>query len=105
MAALTVGKAIYTQVLNEEGIIIDDIIVFRISDNKSWITTLYVNQMKDIFKQVSVDFDVEYKDVTAEYIMYVVQGPNSRKVMNKLSISPLKIWNGSQLLITKWMTL
>lgn len=62
MPALTIGKAKYPQMLNEEGIIIDNIIIFRISDNKYWTTILYVDQMKDIFKQVSVDFDVEYKD-------------------------------------------
>lgn len=89
MAALSVGKAKYTQMLNDEGIIIDDIIVFRISDETYWITTLYVDQMKDIFKQVSLDFDVQYEDVTDKYIMYVVQGPNSRKVMNKIVDQPV----------------
>lgn len=89
MEKLAVGKAKYTQMLNEEGIIIDDLIVFRISDEVYWITTLYIDQMKEIFEEVAKDYDVEYKDVTKDYLMYVVQGPKSRDVMNKIVKNPV----------------
>lgn len=89
MGALKTGKGKYTQMLNEDGIIIDDLIVFRISDETYWITTLYVDQMKEIFEKVSVDYDVEYKDVTNDYVMYVVQGPKSLEVMNKIVKNPV----------------
>lgn len=80
---LETGKAKYTQMLNEDGIIIDDIIVIRISDSEYWITTLYIDDMKKWFDKNSSDYDVEYKDITDQYFMYAVQGPKSREVLNE----------------------
>ncbi|UUX33579.1 aminomethyltransferase family protein [Fundicoccus culcitae] len=82
MADLPTGKAKYTQMLNDDGIIIDDVIIFKVSDDAYWITTLYVDQMKEIFDTNITDYDAAYQDVTADYVMYVVQGPKSRDVIN-----------------------
>lgn len=83
MGDLKPGKSKYTQMLNEDGIIIDDIIVHRLSDSEYWITTLYIDHMIEWFDKNSTDFNVDYKDITDQYMMYVVQGPKSREVLNK----------------------
>lgn len=87
MGSLATGKAKYTQMLNEDGIIIDDVIVLKVSDDAYWITTLYVDQMKEIFEKNIAAYDATFEDVTADYVMFVVQGPKSRDVMNRIVVN------------------
>jgi aminomethyltransferase len=48
IAKTKVGSARYTTMLNEDGIIIDDVIVFRLEENKYWISTLYIAAGKKV---------------------------------------------------------
>lgn len=83
----------YTTMLNEEGIIIDDVIIFRLEEEKFWVSTLFIDDMKKWFKNYSDIEDLEFKDITKEYAMWAVQGPDSRKVLNEIlknDISHLK---------------
>ena len=87
------GTAKYTTMLNEEGIIIDDVIVFRLEEEKYWVSTLFIDDMKAWFKNYADIEDLQYRDITKEYAMWAVQGPDSRKLLNDLlknNISHLK---------------
>ncbi|RVU54334.1 aminomethyltransferase family protein [Anaerosphaera multitolerans] len=77
-----VGDAKYTTMLNEDGIIIDDVIVFRIEEKKYWISTLYIAELIAWFDAHKGDFNVSYEDITSKTTMYAVQGPNSKAVLN-----------------------
>lgn len=77
-----VGTAKYTTMLNEDGIIIDDVIIFRLEDEKYWVSTLFIEDMKKWFKNYSNIEDLELKDVSKDWAMWAVQGPDSRKVLN-----------------------
>src|SRR5690625_7892252 len=77
-----VGQCVYTTMLNEEGKIIDDLIIFRVEENKYWLSTLYIDQMQSWFNEHSDSFDVEYEAITEVTTMYAVQGPNSRDILN-----------------------
>lgn len=79
-----VGDAKYTTMLNEDGIIIDDVIVFRVEESKYWISTLYVEELLSWFSTYQGDYDVVYKDITDLIDMYAVQGPNSKALVNRL---------------------
>lgn len=82
IAKTKVGGARYTTMLNENGIIIDDVIVFRLEENKYWISTLYMKELiawLDAHKGAS---RVEYKDITGITRMYAVQGPKSKDLVN-----------------------
>ncbi len=82
IAKTKVGGAKYTTMLNEDGIIIDDVIVFHMEENKYWISTLYMKELIawfDALKGVSI---VEYKDITSITDMYAVQGPKSKDLLN-----------------------
>lgn len=95
MAKANIGDAIYTTMLNEDGIIIDDIIVFRLEENNYLISTLYADQMVKHFDSYSAGLDVEYKDVSSTSVMYAVQGPNSGAVLNEIlaeNIDALKVF-------------
>ena len=78
------GNAVYTTMLNEDGIIIDDVIIFRLEDEKFWVSTLFIEDMKKWFKNYSDMKDLHFKDIAKEESMYAVQGPNSRKVLNDI---------------------
>jgi len=77
-----VGDAKYSTMLNEDGIIIDDVIVFRVDEDVFWISTLYITELIAWFDKNKGSSNVEYKDITYRTTMYAVQGPNSRAVLN-----------------------
>lgn len=79
-----VGQAKYTTMLDEDGIIRDDVIIFRMEEECYWISTLYIDKMIAHFDQVKQDEDVAYRDRTKETSMIAVQGPKVRQVLNTL---------------------
>jgi len=77
-----VGGAKYTTMLNEDGIIIDDVIVFHMEENKYWISTLYIRELISWLDAHKGESKVEYKNITDDWIMYSVQGPKSQDLVN-----------------------
>lgn len=84
MAGLNDGQGKYTQMLNEDGIIIDDLIIFKVPEDGYWVSTLYADQMIEVFDQYIDQYDAQYHDIRNDYLMYAVQGPKSRDVLNKI---------------------
>lgn len=76
--------ALYTTMLNEEGKIIDDVIIFRLEDDKYLISTLYIDKMIKWFDKFKDGFDVDYKNITDKLTMFAIQGPKSRELVNKI---------------------
>lgn len=81
---LKIGSDRYTPMLNEKGIIIDDVVVLRLEENKYWVSTLYVNKLLPWFDTHKGDYEVEYANVTKDYEMYAVQGPKSKDLLNAI---------------------
>ena len=79
------GRAVYTTMLNEDGIIIDDVIIFCLEEEKFWVSTLFIEDMLKWFKNYSDIEDVEFKDLSKEVSMWAVQGPNSKKLVNEVA--------------------
>ncbi len=79
-----IGQAVYTTMLNESGIIIDDVIIFRLEDELFWVSTLYIDDMFKWFDNYKSDFDINLKNITDDWTMYAVQGPKSAAVLNDL---------------------
>jgi len=77
------GGAQYTTMLDEDAVILDDVIVFRVSDETYWVSTLDIDSMIEWFDKNSSNYKVEYKNITDSNVMYAVQGPKSRKVLNQ----------------------
>lgn len=76
--------ALYTTMLNEEGKIIDDVIIFRLEKEKYLISTLYIDKMIKWFDKFKNGFDVEYKNITEDLTMFAIQGPKSKELVNKI---------------------
>jgi aminomethyltransferase len=79
-----IGQGKYTSMLNEDGEIIDDVIIFHIDEQLYWISTLDIQFMLDWFGKYDEGFDVNFEDITDVTTMYAVQGPDSLAVLNKI---------------------
>lgn len=86
---LSNGRARYTPMLNEKGRIRDDVVVFRMEENKFWISTLYAKRGLLWLDEHKGSYDVEYRDITKEYDMYSVQGPKSKDLVNAVVDAPI----------------
>lgn len=89
VSVLVDGECKYTALLDQDGLIIDDTIVYRISEHKfffvpnasttdkvfSWVTTLKQN------------FDVKIMNYSPELACIAVQGPKAEEVASNLSLS------------------
>ena len=87
--------ALYTTMLNEDGKIIDDVIIFRLEKEKYLISTLYIDKMIKWFDKFKNGFDVEYKNITEDLTMFAIQGSKSKELVNKIvdeDISDLKFF-------------
>ncbi len=89
ISGAAVGRGKYTSMLDENGKIIDDVIIFHIDDNLYWISTLYIEEMTDWFGQHEEGFEVSYQDITDVTTMYAVQGPDSLAVLNNILSNPI----------------
>jgi aminomethyltransferase len=82
IANLVIGKARYTTMLNEQGLIIDDVIVFHMADELYWVSTLYIDVMIDWFDAHKGNKDVTYENITSQWMMYSVQGPKATELVD-----------------------
>ena len=81
VAKLTVaGKALYTGMLNEQGGVIDDLIVYFFDETQYRLVVNSATREKDLahIGAVASDFDVSVTE-RPEYAMIAVQGPNAKE--------------------------
>ncbi|WP_138159011.1 aminomethyltransferase family protein [Peptoniphilus catoniae] len=84
ISKLGLGQATYTTMLNEEGHIIDDVIVFYVEEERYVVSTLYIKEMIEWFDKHKTNEDVTYEDITSKLTMFAVQGPKSKDLINSL---------------------
>lgn len=89
IANLKVGKDRYTTMLDENAEIIDDVVVMHMEEDLFWVSSLFVNYMKQWFDQHSAGYDVSYQNITPQWHMFAVQGPKSRDMVNALVKNPI----------------
>lgn len=114
VAALKTLQAEYTLLCNPQGGVIDDIIVYKFSDDHFFICVNCVNTVKDyewIKNAGSSRFKAEVLNRSHEFSQIALQGPNSRRILNdvfRISIEALKRfycqqvkWNGAALVVAR----
>jgi aminomethyltransferase len=82
VAKLTVsGKALYTCMLNEDGGVIDDLIVYYVDDTHYRLVVNAATREKDLawLRKQAADYDVKVSE-RAELAMLAVQGPKAREL-------------------------
>ncbi len=76
------NHARYSPMCNENGGVVDDLIVYKEKDNKYFIVVNAANKDKDFNWMKSHAFgDVKFTDVSDEYAQIALQGPNSESVL------------------------
>jgi len=93
VAALGVGRAHYSVMCNENGGIIDDIIVNRLEEKQYLMVFNAGNREKDLswLRTKSERFNVEIRHVSDEVSMFAVQGPNAQKVLQGMCSEDLSL--------------
>lgn len=83
---LTDGRVQYSAMCYEDGGIVDDLLVYRISENKFMLVVNASNKDKDFeWMKKNNKFDAVLNDKSDDYSLLAVQGPNSQKVIQKLT--------------------
>lgn len=81
--ALAVGKCKYGFLLNEAGGVIDDLIIYRLSDDELMIVVNAATRENDLHILKSRISNATLEDRSIEYAKLDVQGPRSKEVLEK----------------------
>lgn len=88
VSKLTIPKAIYCQLLNKQGGIIDDLIIYKIEDEKYLLIVNASRIDEDLNWMVrnSLGFDVSIDNQSHNYSLLAVQGPKASDLMDKMGL-------------------
>jgi aminomethyltransferase len=88
---IAIGRAKYSLICNEQGGIIDDLIVYRLGQNAYLVVANASN--KDVVASALIsraaDFEVEVRDESDSWVLLAIQGPNSVKILSQITTAPL----------------
>ena len=80
------GQARYSPMCNEQGGTVDDLIVYRIGEDRYFIVVNASNRKKDVdWMRSQIRGDVTLRDVSDEYGQIALQGPLSERILKKLT--------------------
>ena len=84
---LFIGRAQYNYFPNLNGGIIDDLIVYKLEENKFLLVVNASNIQKDWehLNFLNKKFNVDLKNISNNISLLSIQGPNSTKLLNKIS--------------------
>lgn len=86
------GRVQYSAMCYEDGGIVDDLLVYRISQNEFLLVINASNIEKDFaWMQKNNKFGVELTNRSDEFSLLAVQGPNSLKTLQKLTNTPINL--------------
>lgn len=89
---LTDGRVQYSAMCYADGGIVDDLLVYRISDTEFMLVINASNIDKDFaWMQENNSFGVELKNLSDDYSLLAIQGPNSKKTIEKICDKPLDL--------------
>ena len=105
ISRLSDGDCRYCHILNNDGQIIDDTIVYTFGNNKYMIVpnAYMVKTIFDWFILNSDNFDINVENKSDEYFCFAVQGPEAPRLLRQyfnLSINPFKLIRIGNLIIS-----
>ena len=82
LSAISIAQAKYSLLLNPEGGIIDDLVVYRLTDDTFFVVANAGNRYAAAaaLTERAAQFDVRVTDLSDAYSLIAVQGPNSREI-------------------------
>lgn len=85
--SMKIGQVMYTTMCNEKGGIIDDLLAYRLGENRAMLVVNAANTQKD-FKWIvekSATFNVKVSDLSMDYGLIAVQGPISEEFLRRFA--------------------
>jgi aminomethyltransferase len=84
--SLAEGRAQYALLLNSQGMILDDVIVYKLAADRFWLVVNASNRLKDWnhLQTFASKFQVTLTDVSDDTALIAVQGPEAVGVVNRL---------------------
>ncbi len=86
---LTPGRVQYSAMCYEDGGIVDDLLVYRLSENEFMLVINASNIEKDFEWMKKNNPGAELQNRSDEYSLLAIQGPNSKKIVQKLAADPV----------------
>src|SRR3990172_3752640 len=84
-AVLFPGRVQYSAMCYNDGGIVDDLLVYKLADDKLILVVNASNIQKDFnWMKENNKYRVELKNLSDDYSLLAVQGPNSKKVVQKI---------------------
>ena len=88
---LAINQGLYSVMCDEDGIVIDDLVCFRLaSDHFVWVVN--VTKTDDDFRWVlrhSLGLDVQVANISTDTALLALQGPHSREVLQRITEADL----------------
>jgi len=86
VSKLSISQGQYTLLLNDRGGVIDDLIVYRLSDQVYFlvINASKIDEDREQLKSLGFDAEVNFTDLSDGYGGLAVQGPKSREVFSSV---------------------
>jgi aminomethyltransferase len=87
VSKLTAGKAQYSCMTNENGGIIDDLLIYCIEENKTYMIVVNASNIEKDWKWISSKNErgVEMHNISDKTCLLAVQGPNATKILQPLT--------------------
>ncbi|MCS4490780.1 glycine cleavage system aminomethyltransferase GcvT [Corynebacterium sp. ES2794-CONJ1] len=93
LSEIKIGKAKYTMIVDERGGIIDDLIVYRLGEQRFLVVPNAGNTavvVEELTRRAE-GFTIVLHDATLEVALIAVQGPNSENLLKQLAADPSEI--------------
>jgi aminomethyltransferase len=108
VASMAIGGAQYGLLLREDGGVLDDVITYRLAENRYLTVTNAANHAQDTaWFQAHAGDDIDVTNVAGDFAMIAVQGPVARAIVGAIADAPLpkrmtigaRAVNGAQALV------
>lgn len=85
---LEIGRVRYTFMCNEHGGVIDDLLVYKCSEEKYLLVINAANRAKDIaWMKQHLFGEVEFSDQSDQFVQIALQGPNAKEIIEQLTVA------------------
>lgn len=91
IAKISVNQAQYTAMCYENGGVVDDLLTYKLAEDSYLLVVNAANTAKDFdwMLEAKANFDVEIKNVSADYGQIALQGPLAEQVLQRLTAQDL----------------
>ncbi|MGW1677421.1 glycine cleavage system aminomethyltransferase GcvT [Saccharopolyspora sp. NPDC002376] len=90
-SSITPGRARYTMICNAQGGVLDDLIVYRLAEQEFLVVANAANAAvvsAELTERIS-GFDAQHEDVSDDYALIAIQGPNAVAILAPLTETDL----------------